>query len=461
MHFNSWIIAFGILASGAVATFPVTHTYDVAIIGGGASGSYAAARLHDQGKSIALIERNDYLGGHTETYIDPSTKTPIDIGVVIFKETTIVRNFFDRFHIPLTTADLSVPGTTNYIDFRTGKPVLGAVPTSTPAEQAAAFEKYKAQLSKHPYLTSGYHLPNPIPPDLLIPFGLFVEKYNLAALIPIISLFTEGFGDLLNVPSLYILSYIDAELLNYIFANKFLTTAAHDNNLLYSAVQNLLGHSVFLNTHVSSVSRNATDPAILQLSGPSGTTLIRAKRILVAFPQLLSNFAGWDLDSREHSIFSRFNATGWYTGLLRHSGILNNLTLQNAASEPGFHLPVLPGVYNFYPSPVPGLLNVKYGTIAAQPLSEIKSAILATLDKLRAAGAIPKGGKTELPVLRSHTPYELRVSVSDIRAGFYDRLYQLQGYRDTFYTGAAFQRHQSALIWAYTDGLLENITRGL
>ena len=36
-------------------------TRDVAVVGGGASGTYAAVRLKDQGKTVALIERDDHL----------------------------------------------------------------------------------------------------------------------------------------------------------------------------------------------------------------------------------------------------------------------------------------------------------------------------------------------------------------------------------------------------------------
>jgi heterodisulfide reductase subunit A-like polyferredoxin len=58
---------------------------DVAIIGGGASGTHAAISLKDKGKSIIVIEKQGRLGGHTETYIDPSTGIPIDYGVRVCK----------------------------------------------------------------------------------------------------------------------------------------------------------------------------------------------------------------------------------------------------------------------------------------------------------------------------------------------------------------------------------------
>jgi len=462
MCYFFWIILSTFFVSVTVATQSRIRNVDVAVIGGGVSGTYAAVRLYDQRKDIVLIETHDYLGGNTETYSDPSTNTPVDIGVEIFENTSTVLDYFARFKIPLAKADLTVPGTTKYLDFSTGKPVSGPALSSNPQDQAAAFAIYSAQQAKYPYLSSGYHLPDSVPPDLLLPFGRFVQKYNLTAALPLISLFCEGFGDLITVPTLYILRYLDSDFLDYVSSNKFLTTAAHNNSLLYSAAQSLLGQSVLLRSRVMSVSRPTQGRVILSVATPTGMESIRAKRILVAFPQLLSNFAGWDLDdTTERFLFSRFHATGWYTALLQNTGIPANLTLQNAGSETPFNLPSLPAVYNIGPSPVPGLLHVYYGNIANYTLANVQNALVATLDRLRGFGVIPSGGKVQIPILRSHTPYALRVDVSDIKARFYDRLYALQGYRGTYYTGAAFQRPVSSSIRQYTDEVLENLTMGL
>lgn len=56
---------------------------DIAIIGGGSSGTHAAISLKDKDKSIIVIEKQGRLGGHTETYDDPGTGTPIDYAVQV------------------------------------------------------------------------------------------------------------------------------------------------------------------------------------------------------------------------------------------------------------------------------------------------------------------------------------------------------------------------------------------
>jgi len=54
-------------------------TKDVAIIGGGASGTYAAVRLReDHDVSIELIEIDDHLGGHVNTVSKATTEKCMD-----------------------------------------------------------------------------------------------------------------------------------------------------------------------------------------------------------------------------------------------------------------------------------------------------------------------------------------------------------------------------------------------
>ncbi|KAI9679855.1 MAG: hypothetical protein M1817_004869 [Caeruleum heppii] len=446
--------------SGVPAEAPADKVYDVAVIGGGAAGTYAAVRLHDQGKSVAVIERNDYLGGGTRTYTDPATNTTIDYGVQIYVNTTIVRDFFARFNISLSSRFLISAGETRYADFRTGSLVDKYQPP-TPAEQAEAFERYVEQLKRFPYLAEGYYLPDDIPADLTSPFGDFVKKYNLGATVYLIRLFSEGFGDILELPTLYVLRYFGAYAVDSIFNNAYIAPSSRNNSVLFTRALELLKPSVFLNSTVTFASRPANGPADLLLATPSGSAKIRAKKIVVAYPQVKSNFKGWDLDSNESSVFSKFQATSWHNGIMRNTGVPDNTTLQNVAPETAFNLPILPSVYFFGPSEVPGLLNAYYGTSKVVDDSTARRDILGTLDRLRNSETVPAGGQGDFVVLADNGPYALRVSVAELRRGFYKKLYGLQGRRNTFYTGAALQRHEISGIWAYTESLVANITAAL
>lgn len=82
-------------------------TRDVSIIGGGSSGTYAAIQLRDAGKSVAVIEQTERLGGHTQTYIDPASGIPIDYGVEYFHHLDVVTKYFARLNVSLTTISTS------------------------------------------------------------------------------------------------------------------------------------------------------------------------------------------------------------------------------------------------------------------------------------------------------------------------------------------------------------------
>lgn len=223
----------------AYSSSSITHR-DVCIIGGGSSGTYAAISLRDKGKSVSVIEAQSVLGGHTNTYTDPTTKTTVDYGVIVFENTSIVTSYFSRFDIPLVTSSgsgISTPVGEYYVDFRTGKNVTGYVPVNP----TAAFGRYAAQLAKYPSLnTPGWVLPDPVPADLLKPFGDFVTKYDLGDAVLTINEYCEGFGNILTIPALYILKYFGLSVLEG-SQTGFLTTARMDNSELYEKARTELG----------------------------------------------------------------------------------------------------------------------------------------------------------------------------------------------------------------------------
>jgi len=62
--FFLFLLLLATLAFGASS-----ETYDVVIIGGGSSGTYAAIHLQQLGKSVAVIERQSRPGGTTHPQI--------------------------------------------------------------------------------------------------------------------------------------------------------------------------------------------------------------------------------------------------------------------------------------------------------------------------------------------------------------------------------------------------------
>jgi hypothetical protein len=431
-------------------------TYDVCIIGGGASGTYAAIRLRDMNQSVVIVEQKDRLGGHTETYTDPATQARIDIGVLVWHNLDIVKNFFARFDIPLTNTSFATPGiVSDLVDLRTGKTVTGI----SPSDPTAALGSYVEQVAQYPYLETGFELPDPVPADLLLPFGEFVSKYDLSAAVNIIFMFNQGIGDLLTRPTIYVMKLFGVSIIQGI-QNGFLTTARHDNSELYekaqaslSAANALLLSSRVLATELGDGSDGYTR---IMVSTPSGQKLIRAKKILLTIPPTIKNLDPFHLDDTERSLFSQFSTSRYYTGLLRNSGIPDNIAIQNIAANTPYNLPPLPGVYGIQPTGVPGLQKVLYGSPTVLSDDQVKQDIIASVRRLHTAGTL-NTTTPEFAVFSSHSPFEFTVPSSAIQAGFYGKINALQGHRQMFYSGAAFHTQDSSLLWQFTEALLPRV----
>ena len=333
------------------AAFPASSiiTRDVCIIGGGSTGTYSAIRLSDSGKSVVVVEAKNLLGGHTNTYTDPSTNETVDYGVQIFHNLDIVRKYFARFDIPLQTAVLGSPGTvTEYVDFRTGK----VVPGYTTPDPSAGFAAYGAQVAKYPYLETGFNLPDPVPADLLLPFGAFVQKYNLGALVPTLFDFVQGVGNILDRYTLYIFKYFGLTALQDLSIG-FLTTVRLDNSELYRKALAELGQNVLLNSHVVATDRSGPAGVKVLVETPTGPKLILAKKLVITIPPKLDNLVGFDLSFNETSLFGQLPNTGNYRPSPQHRDPSARRPLQQRPRHP-LQPATLPGPLRHLRNPRPG-----------------------------------------------------------------------------------------------------------
>ncbi|KAI9929379.1 hypothetical protein MW887_000848 [Aspergillus wentii] len=427
-------------------------TRDVCIIGGGASGSYAAVRLQDLGYSVALIEQENQLGGHTNTYTKDDIS--VDYGVVDYrKNISVVEEFFDRLDIAY--GDFSGAAISSMIraNLRTGK----IQKNYTTPDEIGALMRYSKIAAKYPALEYGYYLPDPVPEDLLLPFGQFVVKYNVTGVIPVVF---HSYGNILTQTTLYVMKYFGSNAVQNL-VNGFYGTTHKNNSEIYTKAGDILGDNVFLNSHVVSSKRSGDESIDLTVKTPSGNTTIHARKLLITIPPLLSNMDVFDLDAAENNVFKQFSSVGYYTSLVTGTGIAANTTLSNADTTQPYNLMTLPGLYEIANTELPEIYQVEYGSTSPLPEEDVKSDILKSIRNLKRTGLANGTVDPRFVEFRSHTPYLLTVPADAIKEGFYKKLYSLQGHRGTFYTGAALHAHDTALLWRFTKSLVGDIVKTL
>ncbi|KAE8157756.1 FAD/NAD(P)-binding domain-containing protein [Aspergillus tamarii] len=431
-----------------------TNSVDVAVLGGGASGTYAAVRLHRQNRTIALIEQEERLGGQVNTYLDTETGTTVEYGVNQYTHTDAAIQLFEYLKVPYVRGTASSRQSATYFDFNTG----GNFYKKNKSMSSEALETYQGQLARYPYLEDGFFLPDPIPEDLLLPFGNFSRKFGIEHSVASLSV---GMGDVLSLPTIYVMKHYGSA----IFQNKFIFTVHKNNQEIYDRAKELLEPGVFLSSKSHRIQRNGDGDVRLCLETPTGTHLVHAKRLIMAVPPTLESLqnTGIDLGPEEETLLSNFSQTGYYTSLVRIPGLANDLSpLENAdRNDTIFGLTKLPGIWRILQTAIPDLYIVEYGSKAVLSDDVVQRQMLTDLARLRDAGLISVKEEPQIVRFSNHSPFYPYVGAKSIRRGFYQQLYALQGRRNTFWTGSAFHVPDSSLLWRFTESLLSEVTAGL
>ncbi|KAK9482663.1 hypothetical protein V1527DRAFT_485538 [Lipomyces starkeyi] len=266
----------------------------------------------------------------------------------------------------------------------------------------SALARYTTQLAKYPYIEDGWDLPEQSQPTFY-----FLCRFR-----------QENF---------------DSDVIRDLQVG-FLTTQRHNNHELYENALADLGADALLSSHIIAVDRSAEDFAYIPKRSSS--------------PSLPSyTFYEVTLPLRSVRSVRQQRILHWSPSQYRHP----RQRPDNVGADTLYNLPTLPGIYGPSQTGVPGLISVKYGSATGLPDDQVMADIISKV-KLMYPASTPA-----FAVFSSHTPFELTVPASAINAWFYKKLYRLQGYRKTWYTGAAFHTHDSSLLWQFTEKLLPSI----
>ncbi|KAJ6437309.1 FAD dependent oxidoreductase [Purpureocillium lavendulum] len=493
-------LAVAALVCGGYATEQVIFK-DVAIIGGGASGSYAAVRIReDFGKSVALIEKKDRLvrtpshcsviarlaasslvgltcifaqGGHVDSFVDPETNTPLDFGVKSFIDEGNATGFFDRLGIKRKHG-ANIRLNTTYVDFSTGK-VLGFTPPPM-AAQMDALKKYLEIVEPWEHLIQPGYFDFPdrdaIPHDFLIPFGEFVTAHGLEEAVPFIYQVTGlGLGNITNELTLFVLQTFTVAMTRSVLGlqDAFIPESGRNQDV-YDAVAGLLGSDVFYSSTVFDALRTRHGVKLAIKNTDSGhVTVIKAKRLLIAIEPTAENTGPFHLDAEERETFSKFRYTRRYAGIIKSDMLAVNASYfnlpPNAAPKNYLSYPEVP-----YDARIDYMGTGKYfrvnviGDKDLEPDSA-KELVRRDIQTLMDAGVVRAGEGAEAEVdwadFSDHGPMYAHVSGQEVEAGFIQNLYGLQGRLSTWWTGAAWSVHYQTALWKFDDILIPKLLSGL
>ncbi|GMF76286.1 unnamed protein product [Aspergillus oryzae] len=381
----------------------------------------------------------------------------VDYGVQGVFNYDISRNFFNRLGVqykPVTPGSLI----NKYVNFKTGHEVS---PPSGVLDTVAALLVYRTAIQKYDYLKDGiYNLPDPVPEELLWPFSKFVEKYKFEGALNVIYTFANALGDMLASPTLYVIQLFGISHIDIFLQGGYITP---NNGMyeLYRKASEELGTDVVYNSKATKATRSDTEIKIITHDTSGKKILIKAKNLLITFPPIPENLKGFDLSPEEISLSSKLFWKTYYVAVLKNTGIPSNINVHNVNPDekPG-NLPVAPfqwalqdmGPNNYLASKLIGDMN--FTDTQAQEL------IIGDLHRMGAAGTFDIRKDWEMAAFGNHNPTTLMVGVDDIKDGFYSRFYDLQGRRGTYWTGLTLVSDYSALLWKYTESVVERIVKG-
>ncbi|KAJ5628446.1 hypothetical protein N7490_010674 [Penicillium lividum] len=248
-----------------------TISRDVAVIRGGALGTYTAINLRKMGTSVVLVEGED-----------------------AYLNSTISLEFFAHSNVPVV--EYSVPSVSiEPADFSTGGTVI--------FDHSEDLTPWAQQIAKSPWLDATWEVPQPVPAKFLLPFGEFILKYNLTDLAYYIYFRASGLSNPLQQLKINVMKMVDPA---YVDESKGarLGTTHHDNNEIYVKALAELGSSALLSSTVTAASRPAGDSGVkLVVKIPSGSKLIKAKKLLITIPPILDNMGPFALNTEETKLF--------------------------------------------------------------------------------------------------------------------------------------------------------------
>jgi hypothetical protein len=452
---------------------------DVCILGSGASGMSTAAFLKDNGYDVIVLEKENTIGGHCNTiyFSAPDNTTAwIDIGVQLFYNTTSSNlaglgpylvnsvDFVQRFAGPYSVIPVnfvSEPGPPNYAaNFETGQSFGYQPPTPPSPEYVAAFQRLVEIGYTYPWLELA-DFPDPLPPELLVPFSEYVVTNQLEPLADMLHelLYDGGLGPWSNLTTLYALLNLAPSIMRLLSTPGTGFVVNGGCAKIYDGIRTYLGEANVLTNAQTIVAVRPTQenhPVILTGQIESSTNKLQpfvyaCQKLVVAFPPTSSALGFMLLDQTESGLFSLVQTRPYFTGAVQVEGGLDHVgafSLTNVDPTQTYDLPFLPSITSvsrdlpFGPAQIPSVGNST--ELSFQAMSQ---AVQSQLGNIANANSPLFSSYSMITFLAHVFQPHFPVGALAESPTPYTMLEQLQGHRNTYYIGAVKDFAQSTLLW--------------
>lgn len=426
---------------------------DIAILGGGSSGTYAAVNLLEKyNQSVLVIEKLGRLGGATHTYTDPTTGFHFDYGVQYFHNDSNALAYLDRIGVSYTPVAFDTQANADFSNSVLMSNFSWTISTD-----------YLDELDKYSYLTWGYEFPDGrVPEELLVTWPEFVEKHNITTSALGTFQVPNAAGDPLKKLAVNQFNFLGLVMVEQMSGKA--VQCNNNNSAIYDiAYNNIIGpDNVLLNSTVVSADRRPSGVELL-VSTPSGPTLVRAGQLVVAAPPQSSNLAPLGLDRREHAVLREVGGYPHYVGVVGNTGLPEGYTYNNHGADAPWNVASMPYVIMIESAGGggggTGLFMYAFNALEEATRAEVEARVAEAVRSLQFAlrhEGSDVGAEPTFVAFQDVGLIHPEQSAEAVRNGFYQDMYDLQGYRGTWYISALFVL-SSAGLWNATEIMLPDI----
>ncbi|KAJ5032533.1 uncharacterized protein L3040_009134 [Drepanopeziza brunnea f. sp. 'multigermtubi'] len=322
------------------------YTFPVCIVGAGPAGLLAAKKLEAKGKKVVVFEKRQEVGGKCQAVYDQGGDAFHPLGALLFSnasypETLKVLDVAGVPAIPYIVGQRWVYNITT--GFTVQSPPVPAAFATLVAQEFQRYSDYWTAVFA-PYTAIGYK--NGVPAELAVTTAEWLATNNYQALPTLFvpAMLPFGYGDLREIPILYMLQYLTPDILGF-FAQRHGIYLIDFHKVFVNYAKSIRG-PIHLRTTITKIDRNGRFPIITyQNSGNNGAFSIPkiqlCSSLILAFPPTVPALeaAKLTLTPAESEVFSPIQLISYFSSAV-HLQTPRNFTF--AAENPAPSIPVTP-----------------------------------------------------------------------------------------------------------------------